>query len=100
MSSGLRVSGGTGFIGSNPVSWLPRHPASGRVTIVGECCTGSWSLLGSDLADSDFRRESVLNAGLLDQAVARADAVSPAMHPIARVSPRALQCRPTTDFAP
>lgn len=94
MSSGLQVTGGAGFIGSNLVSWLPWHPASGRVTVVGECRTGSLSLLGSDLAGSDFRRVSVRNAGLLDQAVARADTVSPRCR-VSRVSPRALQCRPT-----
>ncbi|MFF3359399.1 NAD-dependent epimerase/dehydratase family protein [Streptomyces sp. NPDC002917] len=77
MSGGLRVTvtGGAGFIGSNLVSWLLRHPAIGQVTVVDDCSTGSMSLLGSDLADTDFRRGSVLDAGLLDQAVARADAV-------------------------
>lgn len=77
MSGGLRVTvtGGAGFIGSNLVSWLLRHPAIGRVSVVDDCSTGSKSLLGSDLTEIDFWRGSVLDAGLLDQAVTRADAV-------------------------
>ncbi|WP_414169183.1 NAD-dependent epimerase/dehydratase family protein [Streptoverticillium reticulum] len=77
MRGGLRVTvtGGAGFIGSNLVYWLLRHPAVGRVTVVDDCSTGSMSLLGSDLADTDFRRGSVLDAGLMEKAVTRADAV-------------------------
>lgn len=77
MIGGLQVivTGGAGFIGSNLVSWLLRHPAIGRVTVVDDCSTGSISLLGSELSEIDFRRGSVLDAGLLDQAMARADAV-------------------------
>ncbi|MGW1123866.1 NAD-dependent epimerase/dehydratase family protein [Streptomyces sp. NPDC002526] len=77
MTGGLRVTvtGGAGFVGSNLVSWLLRHPAIGRVTVVDDCSTGSLSLLGSDLQEIDFRHGSVLDAGLLDQAMTRADAV-------------------------
>jgi UDP-glucose 4-epimerase len=77
VTGGLRVTvtGGAGFIGSNLVSWLLRHPAIGRVTVVDDCSTGSMSLLGSDLPEIDFRQGSVLDAGLLDQAMTRADAV-------------------------
>nr|WP_055530687.1 NAD-dependent epimerase/dehydratase family protein [Streptomyces graminilatus] len=69
------VTGGAGFIGSNLVSWLLRRPAIGRVTVVDDLSTGSTSLLGGDLADVDFRRGSVLDADLLDAAMAGADAV-------------------------
>ncbi|MEU8544574.1 NAD-dependent epimerase/dehydratase family protein [Streptomyces sp. NPDC048717] len=77
MSGGLRVAvtGGAGFIGSNLVSWLLRHPAVGRVAVVDDCSTGSTSLLGSDLAQVDFHHGSVLDAGLLDRAMSGADAV-------------------------
>lgn len=77
MSGGLRVTvtGGAGFIGSNLVSWLLRHPAIGRVTVVDDLSTGSTSLLGGDLADVDFRRGSILDEGLLDTAMAGTDTV-------------------------
>ncbi|MFC4506170.1 MULTISPECIES: NAD-dependent epimerase/dehydratase family protein [Streptomyces] len=77
MTGGLRVTvtGGAGFIGSNLVSWLLRHPAIGRVTVVDDLSTGSTSLLGGDPAETDFRQGSVLDAGLIEDAVAGADAV-------------------------
>jgi hypothetical protein len=77
VTGGLRVTvtGGAGFIGSNLVSWLLRHPAIGRVTVVDDCSTGSVSLLGGDLPEVNFRYGSVLDAALLDRAVARAEAV-------------------------
>jgi UDP-glucose 4-epimerase len=77
VTGGLRVTvtGGAGFIGSNLISWLLRHPGIGRVTVVDDCSTGSVSLLGGDLPEVDFRHGSVLDAGLLDRAVAHADAV-------------------------
>ncbi|MEU1519032.1 NAD-dependent epimerase/dehydratase family protein [Streptomyces sp. NPDC005811] len=77
MTGALRVTvtGGAGFIGSNLVSWLLRHPAIGRVTVVDDLSTGSTSLLGEDLTQTDFRQGSVLDAGLIEDAVAGADAV-------------------------
>ncbi|MFD5474443.1 NAD-dependent epimerase/dehydratase family protein [Streptomyces sp. NPDC127105] len=77
MTGGLHVTvtGGAGFIGSNLVAWLLRQAAIGHVTVVDDCSTGSASLLGSDLAHVDFHRGSVLDPELLDQALARADAV-------------------------
>ncbi|MGW4442003.1 NAD-dependent epimerase/dehydratase family protein [Streptomyces sp. NPDC004682] len=77
MRGGLRVTvtGGAGFIGSNLVSYLLRHEAIGRVTVVDDCSTGSPALLGEDLSEVDFRQGSVLNAALLDQALHGADAV-------------------------
>jgi UDP-glucose 4-epimerase len=77
VTGGLRVTvtGGAGFIGSNVAGWLLRHPAIGRVTVVDDCSTGGMSLLGSDLPEIDFRHGSVLDPGLLDRALARADAV-------------------------
>lgn len=77
MTGGLKVvvTGGAGFIGSNLVSYLLRHPAIGRVAVVDDCSTGSPALLGGDLGEVDFRQGSVLDAGLLDQVVHCADAV-------------------------
>ncbi|MFG3517620.1 NAD-dependent epimerase/dehydratase family protein [Streptomyces bobili] len=71
----VTVTGGCGFIGSNLVSWLLRHPGIGRVTVVDDLSTGSTSLLGGDLTHTDFRQGSILDAGLLEAAVAGADAV-------------------------
>ncbi|MFE6274301.1 NAD-dependent epimerase/dehydratase family protein [Streptomyces goshikiensis] len=77
MSAGLRVlvTGGAGFIGHHLVRTLMERPETGRITVVDDYSTGTPDNLAGLTGDVEVREGSVLDADLMNSAVAGMDVV-------------------------
>jgi UDP-glucose 4-epimerase len=73
MSMSVVVTGGAGFIGANLVRHLTESAGVGRVVVVDDLSSGSAGNLAG--LDVELRTGSILYSGLLDAALAGADAV-------------------------